>query len=248
MHSRFETTALGTLASGIGGCNTGPHVLKCFLGDIGLVSSTMVRLMARPMPILLPSRFRPQRRPGENNRPRIPAKAILGYHTPREDHQSFINSTKYLYNGTPVENSVLPRSPPLGIQLISRRLVGGLLAGPPEGLPRDDEGPPLGLQVRLVDDGRGVRPDDATNGHEEARNGISISFGYATAGGGPRCTNPKVAPDMAMYCPRVLMMPLGPAPYLKMVVVPGCASVWRLACRGSGGCCTEDEADDHADS
>lgn len=33
-------------------------------------------------------------------------------------------------------------------------------------------------------------------------------------------TDPKVAPDMAMYWPSVLMMPLGPAPYLKMVVVP----------------------------
>lgn len=33
-------------------------------------------------------------------------------------------------------------------------------------------------------------------------------------------TDPKVAPDMAMYCPSVLMMPLGPAPYLKIVVVP----------------------------
>lgn len=33
-------------------------------------------------------------------------------------------------------------------------------------------------------------------------------------------TDPKVAPDMAMYWPRVLIIPLGPAPYLKMVVVP----------------------------
>lgn len=52
--------------------------------------------------------------------------------------------------------------------------------------------------------------------------------------GGMRGTNPKVAPDMAMYCPRVLMMPLGPAPYLKMVVVPGCALVRRLAGQGRG--------------
>ena len=53
---------------------------------------------------------------------------------------------------------------------------------------------------------------------------------------------------MAMYCPRVLMMPLGPAPYLKMVVVPGRVLVRRLVGRGSGGRYTEDEADDHADS
>lgn len=50
--------------------------------------------------------------------------------------------------------------------------------------------------------------------------------------GGMRSTNPKVAPDMAMYWPRVLMMPLGPAPYLKMVVVPGCALVRRVEGQG----------------
>jgi hypothetical protein len=31
---------------------------------------------------------------------------------------------------------------------------------------------------------------------------------------------PKVAPEPAMYWPRVLMMPLGPAPYRKMLTVP----------------------------
>ena len=31
---------------------------------------------------------------------------------------------------------------------------------------------------------------------------------------------PKVAPDPAIYCPRVLMMPFVPAPYLKMFTVP----------------------------
>lgn len=31
---------------------------------------------------------------------------------------------------------------------------------------------------------------------------------------------PKVAPDPSMYWPRVLMMPFGPAPYLKMLTVP----------------------------
>lgn len=61
-------------------------------------------------------------------------------------------------------------------------------------------------------------------------------------------TNPKVAPDMAMYCPSVLMIPLGPGPYLKMVVVPACALIRRLAGQESGGRYTEDEADDHTDS
>ena len=31
---------------------------------------------------------------------------------------------------------------------------------------------------------------------------------------------PNVAPDPSMYCPSVLMMPFGPAPYLKMLTVP----------------------------
>ena len=31
---------------------------------------------------------------------------------------------------------------------------------------------------------------------------------------------PKVAPEPSMYWPSVLMMPLGPAPYLKMLTVP----------------------------
>ena len=33
-------------------------------------------------------------------------------------------------------------------------------------------------------------------------------------------THPKVVPDTAMYCPRVLMMPLWPGPYLKILTVP----------------------------
>lgn len=63
--------------------------------------------------------------------------------------------------------------------------------------------------------------------------------------------NPKVAPEPSMYWPNVLMMPLGPAPYLKMLTVPGelrtsghgCKSIEAL---GDGH--TEDEADDAADS
>lgn len=31
---------------------------------------------------------------------------------------------------------------------------------------------------------------------------------------------PNVAPEPSMYCPSVLMMPFGPAPYLKMLTVP----------------------------
>lgn len=38
--------------------------------------------------------------------------------------------------------------------------------------------------------------------------------------GGGIDTDPKVAPEPAMYCPSVLMMPLGPAPYRKMLTVP----------------------------
>ena len=32
---------------------------------------------------------------------------------------------------------------------------------------------------------------------------------------------PNVAPEPSMYWPSVRMMPLGPAPYLKMLTVPG---------------------------
>ena len=33
-------------------------------------------------------------------------------------------------------------------------------------------------------------------------------------------THPNVDPDIIIYCPRVLMMPLAPGPYLKMLTVP----------------------------
>lgn len=50
----------------------------------------------------------------------------------------------------------------------NRRLFGGLLVGPSERLSRNDKGSPLGLQIRLVEDRGGIRPDDAANGHEES--------------------------------------------------------------------------------
>lgn len=36
----------------------------------------------------------------------------------------------------------------------------------------------------------------------------------------PCAPYPKVAPEPSMYWPSVLMMPFGPAPYLKMLTVP----------------------------
>lgn len=64
-------------------------------------------------------------------------------------------------------------------------------------------------------------------------------------------SHPKVAPEPSMYWPNVRMIPLGPAPYLNMLTVPG---EWRTsghACRsieslGDGP--TEDEANDAPDS
>lgn len=38
--------------------------------------------------------------------------------------------------------------------------------------------------------------------------------------GGPGAAYPNVAPEPSIYCPSVLMIPLGPAPYLKMLTVP----------------------------
>lgn len=71
--------------------------------------------------------------------------------------------------------------------------------------------------VRLVEYRRGIRPDNTADGHEEPIGDLLAARHGAEENAG---TDPKVAPDMAMYCPSVLMMPLGPAPYLKMVVVP----------------------------
>ena len=36
----------------------------------------------------------------------------------------------------------------------------------------------------------------------------------------PGRSYPNVAPEPSIYCPSVLMIPLGPAPYLKMLTVP----------------------------
>ncbi len=60
-------------------------------------------------------------------------------------------------------------------------------------------------------------------------------------------THPNVAPEPAIYCPSVRMMPLVPAPYRKMLTVPG-----KMLCQtrretGQGGDRTENEADDYAD-
>lgn len=55
-----------------------------------------------------------------------------------------------------------------------------------------------------------------------------------------------------MYWPNVLMMPLGPAPYLKMLTVPGESRASGHACKSKiealGDGHTEDEANDAADS
>lgn len=61
-------------------------------------------------------------------------------------------------------------------------------------------------------------------------------------------THPKVAPDAPIYWPSVLIMPLGPAPYRKILTVPE-ARV-RVLIRTVGrvlSCRTIYEADDDAD-
>jgi hypothetical protein len=64
-------------------------------------------------------------------------------------------------------------------------------------------------------------------------------------------TYPNVAPDPSMYWPSVLIIPFGPAPYLKMLTVPErhvrhvlTPLKSELICRKRR---TEYEADDHAD-
>lgn len=61
-------------------------------------------------------------------------------------------------------------------------------------------------------------------------------------------TNPNVAPDPAMYCPRDLITPFGPAPYRIMLTLP--VSLVRFCtCIPAGGrSLTKDEADDDAHS
>jgi hypothetical protein len=60
---------------------------------------------------------------------------------------------------------------------------------------------------------------------------------------------PKVAADPAMYCPSVLIIPLGPGPNLIMFVAPE-IGIRRLM--GCGNCVveehTEDESDDQSNS
>jgi hypothetical protein len=73
-----------------------------------------------------------------------------------------------------------------------------------------------------LDDGRGVGPNNAADGHEEAGRKVSShrSGDFCLVCLGEDQTYPKVAPEPSMYCPSVLMMPFGPAPYLKMLTVP----------------------------
>ena len=75
----------------------------------------------------------------------------------------------------------------------------------------------MGSHIHVVHFRVGVRSDDATNGHEEA----IIAISNRVSRYGRTLDYPKVAPDPAMYWPRVLIMPLGPAPYRKMLTVPG---------------------------
>jgi len=64
----------------------------------------------------------------------------------------------------------------------------------------------------------GICPNNAADGHEEARHHL-VSL-TALSEMDLHKPYPNVAPDINMYCPKVLMMPFGPAPYRKIVVVP----------------------------
>lgn len=124
-----------------------------------------------------------------------------------------------------------------------------------EGLGGHDDGTPLSAEVGLLDNGRGVGPDNAANRHEESGEEVSTNrTSNATARGGRRVKglpHPNVAPDPSMYWPSVRMMPFGPAPYLKIFTVPNIGSVLGLSLFFQASVRrvhrTEDEADDHAD-
>jgi hypothetical protein len=83
-------------------------------------------------------------------------------------------------------------------------------------LARQDHGSPVDPAEGLGGNGRAVRPDGGTNGHEEASDVCQH-----TLEGLVRYAHPKVAADPIMYCPSVRSIPLGPGPKRTMFVNPG---------------------------
>lgn len=71
-----------------------------------------------------------------------------------------------------------------------------------------DDGSSVGPSESLLGNGRSIGTDDTADGHEEAARLLVVMWIKAK----PGFAYPKVAPEPSMYCPRVLMMPLGPAP------------------------------------
>lgn len=104
-----------------------------------------------------------------------------------------------------------------------------------------DDRTPSRVPVGLLDDRRGVGADHTADGHEEAASRCAISqcssllLRLCT-----HATHPNVAPDAPMYWPKVLMIPLGPAPYRKILTVPkgacgqdaGAKRMGKEGCRG----------------
>jgi hypothetical protein len=87
-----------------------------------------------------------------------------------------------------------------------------------------DEWRSLGSHECLVGDGGCIGSDHTSDTHEEAVSGGQQVSTHPT-GEETDSTDPNVAPEPSEYWPSVLMMPLGPAPYLKILTVPA----WRVS-------------------
>lgn len=120
-----------------------------------------------------------------------------------------------------------------------------------------NDGSPLCFGVRFVHGGRGVGSDHAANGHEKAakRSVNDLSYPAGLSKKRKKTPYPNVAPEAPMNWPSVLMIPFGPAPYLKMLTVPTdpTTSQHRNRLLGGLGSCrgqprTVDEADDDSHS
>jgi hypothetical protein len=83
-------------------------------------------------------------------------------------------------------------------------------------------------QESLICHWRRISSDHTADTHEEAISPVSIRPSSFSSG----ITNPNVAPEPAMYCPSVRMIPFGPAPYLKMLTVPVERSL-SITCSGA---------------
>jgi hypothetical protein len=114
---------------------------------------------------------------------------------------------------------------------------------------RGSASPPPGLVVRAL------RPNDTADGHEHTIllrvwSVHNLTQPHARLQQENRARPyPKVAPDPSIYLPSVRITPFGPAPYWKIVTVPGDRSSISANSEGAKAQFrhTNDEAHNHTD-